>query len=363
MSKLILPRNISGILPPYMLTELARRNPTNLTYLRTLSMTQTLWTKSPARDLRRPFWRLVGASSTAKREVYDAQNREKLPGKRARFEDDPETSDQTVNNAYDYSGIVRDFLWNVHNRNGINANGMVFRVTVHYGDGFGNAFWDGSQFTAGDGDGKVFLTFVLLDVFGHEVIHGVTEFEANTRYYGQSGALNESFSDVGGESIEQYHLGQTADAADWLVGKGIFTAQVNGKALRNMIDPGSAYDDPAIGKDPQPGHMDEYVRTSSDNGGVHINSGIPNKAFALFAQSVGGNAWEEPGKIWYAARVPAGEDPSFAQFAQCTMDACTVLYPKLKGNLKDAWSKVGIKPSATAIDTITPGAQDDEDVA
>jgi len=89
------------------------------------------------------------------------------------------------------------------------------------------------------------------------------------------------------------------DQADWLIGAGLFTTAVTGVALRSMKDPGSAYNDPQIGKDPQPKNMANYLDITEDNGGVHINSGIPNYAFYLAATSIGGNAWEKTGKIWY----------------------------------------------------------------
>ena len=92
---------------------------------------------------------------------------------------------------------------------------------------------------------------------------------------------------------------QKVDKADWLIGAGLFTKKIKGIALRSMKEPGTAYDDPTIGKDPQPGHMKNYVKTTSDNGGVHINSGIPNHAFYLAAEEIGGYAWEKAGKIWY----------------------------------------------------------------
>ena len=137
--------------------------------------------------------------------------------------------------------------------------------------------WNGSQMLYGDGDNSIFIDFTKgNDVIGHELTHGVTQYEANLTYSQQLGALNESVSDVFGSLLEQYHLQQTAGDADWLIGQGLLTANVKGIALRSMKAPGTAYDDPVLGKDPQPAHMKDYVNTVSDNGGVHINSGIPN---------------------------------------------------------------------------------------
>src|SRR5690606_15305154 len=118
-----------------------------------------------------------------------------------------------------------------------------------------------------------------LSVIGHELTHGLIEYTAGLVYRDQSGALNESIADVFGALVEQHAAGQTADEASWLIGEGLFTDQVEGNALRSMAAPGTAYDDDVLGKDPQPGHMDDFVETNRDNGGVHLNSGIPNKAF------------------------------------------------------------------------------------
>ena len=173
---------------------------------------------------------------------------------------------------------------------------------VHYEQDYDNAFWDGTQLVFGDGDGQVFDRFTKpIDVLGHELSHAVTQFTADLTYEGQSGALNESVSDVFGACIKQRHLGQDAADADWLVGEGIFLPGINGRALRSMSEPGTAYDDPQIGKDPQVGSMADYVETTDDNGGVHLNSGIPNRAFVLAARAIGGESWSGAGRIWYAA--------------------------------------------------------------
>lgn len=235
---------------------------------------------------------------------------------------------------------------------------MKYVSTVNYGENFENAFWDGKQMTYGrPGPDSPFKTFVLRDIAGHEITHGVTEMEANTKYRGQSGALNESYSDVFGELVNQYAQKQTADKGRWVTGDGIWKDNIKGRGLRDMLNPGTAYDDPAVGKDPQPAHMKDYVKTWSDNGGVHINSGIPNKAFATFAKSVGGYAWEDPGHIWFEARKLAGADPSFGSFAGYTLEAAknmgkADLIPKLKA----AWSGVGVTPDINAIDILTPGS-------
>ncbi len=170
-------------------------------------------------------------------------------------------------------------------RDSIDDAGMPLEATVHYGDRYDNAFWDGERMVFGDGDGEVFRGFTQsISVIGHELAHGVTERTARLRYQGQSGALNEHVSDVFGALVEQYSMGQDAESATWLIGEGVFTDAVEGRAIRSMIEPGTAYDDDILGKDPQPDHFDRYIDTDEDNGGVHLNSGIPNRAFALAAR-------------------------------------------------------------------------------
>ena len=196
---------------------------------------------------------------------------------------------------------------------------------MHFGTNYDNAFWDGTQMVFGDGDGVVFLPFTRsVDVIGHELAHGVTQYTSGLNYQGQSGALNESVSDVFGVLVKQRLLGQSADQADWLVGAELLAPGVNGVALRSMAAPGTAYDDPRLGKDPQPAHLRDYVDTTDDNGGVHINSGIPNKAFHVVATTLGGNAWEVAGQVWVDTITgDISADCDFATFARLTVAAAT----------------------------------------
>lgn len=201
----------------------------------------------------------------------------------------------------------------------------------------------------GDGDGEIFLDFTIpIDVIGHELTHGVTQYTANLTYYGQPGALNESMSDVFGALIKQYTLGQTATEADWLIGAGLLAPGVSGKALRSMKEPGSAYDDDVLGKDPQPATMDDYVRTGRDNGGVHINSGIPNHAFYLAATALGGHAWERAGQIWFDV-LTGGDLPEramFTDFASLTVKAARERFGDGGDEFRavaKAWEQVGVR--------------------
>src|SRR5689334_24844241 len=201
----------------------------------------------------------------------------------------------------------------------------------------------------GDGDGTVFNRFtVSLDVIGHELTHGVTGSEVNLAYMGQSGAMNESVSDVFGSLVKQYALKQTASEADWLIGAGLLTFK--DQALRSMKAPGTAYDNKVLGKDPQPADMKHYVHTAQDNGGVHINSGIPNHAFYLVAAALGGNAWVKAGQIWYDTIGDKSLKPTatFAAFAGRTVANAKRRYGATGTEQKavaDAWHKVGVKPA------------------
>jgi Zn-dependent metalloprotease len=205
----------------------------------------------------------------------------------------------------------------------------------------------------GDGDedlaeaDRIFNRFTIaIDIIGHELTHGVTQFTARLAYYGQSGALNESFSDVFGSLVKQRSLGHDTSAADWIIGEGLFTPNVNGVGIRSMKDPGTAYNDPILGKDPQPGHMDDYQNVDYDNGGVHINSGIPNRAFYIAALEIGGNAWEKAGHIWYVTlKDKLGATETFQAAANKTYEAAGELYGT--GSLEQVavrkgWAEVGI---------------------
>lgn len=272
-------------------------------------------------------------TAAPERSVHDAQQGTKLPGVLVRSEGQSAVADESVNEAYDGLGATWSLLHDVFGRNSLDDAGLPLIASVHYDRKFDNAYWDGEQMVFGDGDGVYFGSFTdCIDVIGHELTHGLTQYTAGFVYVGQSGALNESVSDVFGAMVKQRSLGQTADEADWLIGEGLFTKAVQGVALRSMKAPGTAYDDPHIGKDPQPATMDDYQQLphddSGDNGGVHINSGIPNHAFYLAAVALGGNSWETVGPIWFDTLTAAGlpKDADFAGFARATVAAAGKLH-------------------------------------
>ncbi|MGX1883782.1 M4 family metallopeptidase [Streptomyces sp. NPDC055287] len=338
------------IVPPHVLDKLARADDPALAR----PARRTLEADAAQRTHRR-LTTVLGAPSAAPsaaadgrphRTLYDAQHRQVLPGVEVRAEGDEPGQDATVNRAYAGLGATFELLLKAFGRDSVDGNGLPLVASVHYGENYGNAFWDGEQMVFGDGD-EIFRDFTLpVDVIAHELAHGVTQYTANLTYFGQPGALNESVSDVFGSLVKQYVNGQTADQADWLIGAGLLTERVSGVALRSMKAPGTAYDDDVLGKDPQPATMDDYVRTGRDNGGVHINSGIPNRAFCLLATALGGKAWEGAGQIWYDTLTGGSlrVDASFADFARATVAAAQVRFgegEEMEALLK-AWSQVGV---------------------
>jgi len=288
------------------------------------------------------------AAPHKQRYIYDAKHGTSLPGVVVRSEGQGATGDAAVDEAYDGLGATFELYWNAYQRNSIDNAGMNLLGTVHYGQNYDNAFWNGQQMVFGDGDGQYFNRFTIaIDVMGHELTHGVTAHQANLVYQNQPGALNESISDVFGSLVKQYAHSpqQTAAQADWLIGAGLFTPNVKGVALRSMKAPGTAYDDKVLGKDPQPADMSHYVNTSTDNGGVHINSGIPNRAFYQAAIALGGYAWQKAGRIWYATLCDSRLQPTaqFQDFANLTADNAAKIFGSVDAQaVIDAWQQVGI---------------------
>ncbi len=352
------PHPLQCILPPHMVDAIIQRGtPEQRDWaIRTQRMTMQF------RDLRHSA---AGAARVARavvggkqRVVYNADFGTTLPGRQVRQEGQPPTGDPATDEAYDGAGFTYDLYQNIYSRNSIDGSGLRMDSTVHYQKGYDNAFWNGSQMVYGDGDEdlppaqRLFNRFTIsLDVIGHELTHGVTQYEAKLAYLNQPGALNESMSDVFGVLVKQYKLGQTADQADWLIGQGLFTSNVNGVALRSMKAPGTAYDDPVLGKDPQPAHMKDYVNTFEDNGGVHINSGIPNHAFYVVATTIGGNAWEKAGRIWYVTlRDKLSITSNFQAAGDLTFQTAGELFGAGSSEqqaVQNGWAAVGITVGGT----------------
>ena len=298
------------------------------------------------------FMEAPGASAGKRRRVFDAQHggTATLPGLSVREEGDGEVDDVAVNDAYEGSGATYDFYREVFDRNSMDDRGMEMISSVHYRTDYDNAGWNGAQMIYGDGSGRIFKQGSLtkdIAIIAHELTHGVTEFTAGLVYSRQSGALNEHFSDTFGSLVKQRMLGQTADQADWLIGEGILGTAFNGVALRSMKAPGAAHD-----LDRQPAHMNDFVDLpddgdpANDHGGVHINSGIPNRAFFLAATAIGGPAWGKAGQIWYVTLTEHLRARS--EFLECA-EATVEVAGKLFGDggdeqvkVRSAWQQVGV---------------------
>ncbi|MEO7071270.1 MAG: protealysin inhibitor emfourin [Nostocoides sp.] len=360
--------NTCQIVPPYILEALARSDDPTVAARARESLTHGKELRAgrrgmPAAPTTKPTPRAKpGRPDAPARTVGDAHDKQATPGTTVRTEGGPPTGDPAADEAYDGLGDTWTFYSAVFQRNSVDGKSLPLIATVHYGKGYDNAFWNGQQMVFGDGDGVVFGRFTSsIDVIGHELTHGVTQYTAGLNYQGQSGALNESVSDVFGSLVKQYHLGQSASAADWLIGADLLAPGVKGRALRDMLHPGTAYDDPQLGKDPQPADMSCYVDTSDDNGGVHLNSGIPNRAFALAATALGGNAWETVGPIWYAVLTGAEirADCDFATFAGLTVSAsqATGVEPAVTAAVQQAWVTVGVLSASTPASPSSAGGR------
>ncbi len=292
--------------PPHVLKNLARAGVKTASHTIPLTIQQGKLSRGKRAGTVNKMSEFVSLASVGKadRYVYDCQHQwdvclENDNAKPVRKEGGSVSPDESVNNAYDYAGDVREYYKNKLGRSSIDNANMDIKLYAHFGENFDNAFWDGKEMVFGDGDGQLFTDFTKsLDVVAHELAHGITQWEANLDYQGQSGALNEHFSDVFGSAVTQYIEEQTADTADWLIGDEIMGPTLYGEALRSMKEPGSAYNNDLMGKDPQPANMKDYYAGPEDNQGVHINSGIPNRAFYLTAKDIG---TDEAALIWYTA--------------------------------------------------------------
>jgi Zn-dependent metalloprotease len=338
--------------------QIQERAPAVINALDTISTSSTL---RSVRIARSEYIHRVGAArrrarrlkppGNARRRIFDCGTKGKLPGALVQREGGGKSDDQAINDAYDHLGITYDFYWQVFRRNSLDDRGLPLTAAVHFGHDYDDAFWDGEEMIFGDGDNRLFRSFALpLDVTAHELTHGVTQYEANLIYWQQSGALNESISDVFAILTKQKSLNQRAEDSNWLIGEGLFTPRVVGAAVRSMKAPGTAYNDPILGRDPQPPDMDGYVDTTKDNGGVHINSGIANRAFYLAATKIGGYAWTRAGLIWYRTLTSyrLARNAQFVDFARLTVQIAGSIFGANsleRHAVRDAWTEVGVLPA------------------
>jgi thermolysin len=267
------------------------------------------------------------------------------------------------------SAKVYDYFLNVHGRNGIDGsggprtlnsiNGTTTLITsiVHFGKSYNNAFWSSSrnQMFYGDGNGTTFSPLVTIDICGHEMQHGITSRTANLVYQGESGALNESWSDVFGAMVELYARGGQETTATWRIGEDAYTPATAGDALRYMDTPHSAGNYGYTAND-DPDHYTERYTGTGDNGGVHINSGIANHVFYLVAKGgnhahiagpfVAGIGTDKAAKIWYKAITTyMTSSTNFAGARAATLNAATSLYGAGSAEylaVANAWAACGV---------------------
>lgn len=241
-----------------------------------------------------------------------------------------------LNDAHYFGGVVfgmyQDYL-------GVSPLTFQLTMRVHYGNNYENAFWDGSSMTFGDG-ASTFHPLVSLDVSAHEVSHGFTEQNSNLTYSGQSGGINEAFSDMAGEAAEFYMRGST----DFLVGADIFKA--DGGALRYMCNP------------TQDGKSIDNVGAYGSGLDVHYSSGVFNKAFCELAQTDGENTWDT--QMAFQAFALANQiywtpSTNFVEGAQGVVDAANDLEFSTQ-DVADAFAVVGITGLVLPGDNTPPKA-------
>jgi len=330
------------IVPPYLLEHLLNKAKTAAHRQKLLD---SINLSSHVRGARTMALATKQTHGTAEISIYDAQHRESTTGAKFLWSESKGgvLTDPDVKNVVEFTRATRDFYKEVFKRNSVDDKGYNLRSYIHFGEGWDNAQWDGTEMDYGDGDGEEFNSFTSsVDVIGHELTHGVTQYTSDLDYQGQSGALNESFSDVMGTMIKQYHLKQNVAKADWLIGEGLFK---NGEALRSMKKPGTGYDG-----DPQPADMSHYKKTNQDSGGVHLNSGIPNRAFyeSCNAFDPQKNSWETIGPIWYQTFIHLSSNADFQTAANATFAQAKLLGTAQAHAVQAGWAAVKINVKATA---------------
>lgn len=331
----------AGVIPPALLEEIAERGTSG----------QRAWAESTiASSPGKGDTTSTMRRAPIRRAVLDAHNSEDVGAATlARGEGDGPTGDDATDGVFDAMGITARFYQDVLAYSFADPSDRTVTAVVHYGTEFANCFWDGSRIIVGDGDGKVFNRFSNApEVIAHELSHDVMT-ATGLVYKDQSGAMLESLCDVFGVLARQYSLHQTsAVEAGWLIGEGLL---VNGGAIRSMAAPGTAYDDPTLGRDMQPAHFDDYIADPGGFSSPLINCGIPNRAFYLAATALPGPAWESAGHVWYDAAMSGRLRPNsgFAAFAGLTIAECRRRFgddtPKLEA-IRSAWRAVGVKPHA-----------------
>lgn len=283
------------------------------------------------------------------RQLYDSNHKFEFPEQFVKQDVQTHSEEPSSDPVLQVANVIYDHFHNRLNRESFDNENAIIRLYKNFGENYDNAFWDSEHLAFGEGDGTFTNSFLIDDVIAHEYGHAVTDYTARLVYRNQPGALNEHFSDVVGIAIK--HLIQSQQPSipepNWLLGEGLFNPRFNARGLRDMENPGTAYDHPALGKDPQPAHMNDFYDGIEDEGGVHINSGIPNKAFSTFCKSVNMSSFAKPLDIWYNALLKSKPDTQFIDFANNTVTVskdilASMDYVKM---LVESWKSVGITPT------------------
>jgi Zn-dependent metalloprotease len=346
---------IQCIIPPYVTDELAKSADPKIRS-RAVAQIRAAARMRAFREAAQAMPTLMAVLSPSKkkfRQMYDAKKSDQLPGTLVRSEGQAKVGDAAADEAYDGAGDTYDFYDKIFQRNSLDDAGMTLISSVHVDEvddtgqlvPMDNAFWNGEQMAYGDGDGVVFRRFTQsLDVIGHELTHGVQSFTSNLKYFAQSGALNEHFADVFGILVRQWKKGETVANANWVVGAEVLVPAPTRRGIRDMENPGTAFvADPDLGTDPQPAHMSKLYTGPRDRQGVHINSGIPNRAFVLTAKAIGGKAWGVAGRIWYDTLLQLNTNSQFIDCAKLSVQVAATHGAAAKKAVTAAWKKVGIK--------------------
>ncbi|HYO54663.1 M4 family metallopeptidase [Archangium sp.] len=300
---------------------------------------------------------LEGSIVNRASDIHDALNRAIYSAKNGtgsvtlvRGEGQPPTGDSVVDMTYDNLGTFYNCYSQNFGRDSYNGAGAQLRVTVHYSTNYTNAYWDGTQMTCGDGDGvQIGAPCKDPDIIVHEFTHAVTSSESNLTYANESGALNEGLSDIFAAYCESWTRSWSTDADVWKIGEDVWTPATPGDALRYMANPtqdGSSTD-----------YYPERYTGTSDNGGVHWNSGIANLAFKLLSTggthprakttvNVTGIGVQKAGAIFYrASRDLFTASTTFAQAKTYTELAAEQLHgvgAAEKTSVSQAWQAVGV---------------------
>ena len=295
--------------------------------------------------------------------TFTADNTENLPGTlltsttSSSWDQSASSGPGAAVDAHYYAGMVYDYYKTEHGRKGIDGNDGSLVSVVHFNENYLNALWDGTEMVYGDGDGtNARALSASLDVVGHELTHGVTENTSKLVYQKQAGAINESISDIFGSIIEHYV--KPDEKNNYLLGENVF---LSGKPFRDLAHPG----DPSLDL-PQPAHLSKFLNTTQDNGGVHINSGIPNNAFYLMTKGgtndvsnvdvASGLGWERSAQLWYKTETQyLTSNATFSGLANGTLSAASELkYTQNQKNIIEcAWIAVGVITSPSTCRPIT----------